>query len=393
VLLLAHKPNYPDEFNLTSLKSMFNYCYLPRDLLKTLIIKRNLILLFLAISSCNYYQEFSQPEITTTLAPKESHIRTIAILPFKNQTENEEIPTILREAVFRNMSLKGYDLIKLKQIDQRLMMASYHTKEIDIIGNYKLGRILEADALMYGTVTKCSKLFSVIYSRITISAELELVDITDSKTIWKANHEELTHSGTPPMSPFAIPEKIIESSINVRNKVIIDTAGTLARKLVKGIPERDIQEVLTDYAIEIKDVGNNKVVHYKVQPDDTLFKIARKFYGLGSMWKNIKDANDDIQSTSLKIGHDLVLPGVPVLTNINDAKLYDKDNFAKAVYKIKWGDSLYNIASELYHDGRKWPVIYEENKDEVENMNELTVGQAIIIPLSSYTNQNTPNTE
>jgi hypothetical protein len=110
------------------------------------------------------------------------------------------------------------------------------------------------------------------------------------------------------------------------------------------------------------------------------------FYGQGSMWKNIKDANDDIQSTSLKIGYDLVLPGVPVLTNINDAKLYDKDNYTKAVYKVKWGDSLYNMASELYHDGRKWPIIYEENKDEIEDMNELTVGQALIIPLNSYHN-------
>lgn len=369
-----------------NLKIMFNHFYIPRVLLKTPIIKRNLILLFLALSSCNYYQEFSQPEITTSLAPKESHIRTIAILPFNNQTENEEISTILREAVFRNMSLKGYDLIKLKQIDQRLKMASYHTKELNTVGNYKLGRILEADALMYGTVSKCSKLFSVIYSRITIEAELELVDTFDSKTIWKANHEELTHSGTPPMTPFSIPEKIFESSINVRDKVIGDTADTLAQKLVKGIPECDIQEILTDYAIEIKYVGNSKVVHYKVQPNDTLFKIARKFYGQGSMWKNIKDANDDIQSTSLKIGYDLVLPGVPVLTNINDAKLYDKDNYTKAVYKVKWGDSLYNIASELYHDGRKWPIIYEENKDEIEDMNELTVGQALIIPFSPYQN-------
>ncbi len=377
------KPIAPES---TNLKIMFIHCHIPRVLLKTPIIKRNLMLLFLAISSCNYYQEFSQPEITTSLTPKKSPIRSIAILPFNNQTDNEEISTILREAVFRNLSLKGYDLVKLKQIDHKLKMASYHTEELNTIGNYQLGRILEADALIYGTVTKCSKLFSVIYSRITIGAELELVDTFDSKTIWKANHEELTHSGIPPISPFSIPEKIIESSINVRDKVIGDTADKLAEKIVKGIPECDIQGVLADYAIEIKDVGYSKVVHYKVQPNDTLFKIARKFYGQGYMWKNIKDANDDIQSTSLKIGDDLILPGVPVLTDINDAKLYDKDNYTKAVYKLKWGDSLYDIASELYRDGRKWPVIYEENKGEIEDMNDLTVGQALIIPLSSYHN-------
>ena len=35
---------------------------------------------------------------------------------------------------------------------------------------------------------------------------------------------------------------------------------------------------------------------------DTLFKIAIKFYGHGSKWRNIKYANNEIQSTSLKIG-------------------------------------------------------------------------------------------
>ena len=128
------------------------------------------------------------------------------------------------------------------------------------------------------------------------------------------------------MSPFAIPEKIIESSINVRDKVIIDTADTLAKKLVKDIPECEIQDVLvlTGYTIEIKDVGNSKVVHYKIQPKDTLFKIARKFYGKGSMWKNIKNANDEIQDTFLRIGHDIVLPDVPVLTNMKEANYWTK---------------------------------------------------------------------
>ena len=105
------------------------------------------------------------------------------------------------------------------------------------------------------------------------------------------------------------------------------------------------------------------------------------------MWKNIKYANDEILDTSLRIGNDIVLPDVPILANINEAKLLDKESYTKAVYKVKWGDSLYNLASELYHDGRKWPIIYEENKDEIEDRNELIVGQVLIVPLNSYANQ------
>lgn len=359
----------------------FNNRYLPLIYLKKSLLKRCLIVVFLAFSSCNYYQEFSQPEITTNLVSKSTDIRTIAILPFKNQTKNEEISEVLRKAVFRNLSLKGYDLVILEIVDRKLTMASYHTDDINNIGHYKLGKILEADALIYGTVTKCSKLFSVVYSRITVGAEMEMINSFNSETIWEANHKELTHSGSPPFSPFNIPEKIFDSTINVRDKVVRETADKLAKKLANGIPEFDINKILMDYAINIKNEGSNKVVHYKVQPNDTLFKIAIQFYGQGSRWKNIKSANNEIQGTSLKIGYDLVLPDLPVLANINDARLLNTDLHAKALYKVKWGDSLYSLASELYHDGNKWPVIYEENKEEIKDRQDLTVGQALIIPL------------
>jgi len=361
----------------------FNNRYLPLIYLKKSLLKHCLIVVFLAFSSCNYYQEFSQPKITTNLASKSTDIRTIAILPFKNQTKNEEIPEVLRKAVFRNLSLKGYDLVTLEIVDQKLRMASYHTDDINNLGHYKLGKILEADALIYGTVTKCSKSYVLVYSRITVGAEMEMISSFNSKTIWEANHKELTHSGSPPFSPFNIPEKIFDSTINVRDKVVRDTADKLAKKLANGIPGLDINKILTDYAIDIKNEGNNKVVHYEVQPNDTLFKIAMQFYGQGSRWKNIKQANNEIQCTSLKIGHDLVLPDLPVLTNINDGRLLNTDHHAKALYKVKWGDSLFSMASELYHDGKKWPVIYEENKEEIKDTQDLTVGQALIIPLQS----------
>lgn len=358
---------------------------LPHTYFKLLLIRSSLLLIILALSSCNYYQEFSRPEITIFPPSKHTRIRTIAILPFKNLTDNEEVPITLRKAVFSNLSLKDYYLIKLNRIDQRLQATSYHTTDIDKIGHYKLGKLLNADALIYGTVTKCSKMYGVVYSRVSIGAEMEMVDASNSEIIWQANHVELTHSGAPPFSPFSIPEKIVDSTINIRDKVINDTADTLAKKLVEGIPEFNTKEALREFVINIKDIGNRKEVHYKVQQNDTLFKIAGKFYGDSSRWKNIKAANGKMESTSLRIGQDLVLPDVPVITNINDAGLLDKGHYKKAVYRVQWGDSFYNIASALYHDGTKWRIIYEDNKDEIKNIKDLTVGQALIIPLNSYT--------
>ena len=78
---------------------------------------------------------------------------------------------------------------------------------------------------------------------------MEMINSFNSETIWEANHKELTHSGSPPFSPFNIPEKIFDSTINVRDKVVRDTADKLAKKLANGIPEFDINKILMDYAI------------------------------------------------------------------------------------------------------------------------------------------------
>ena len=389
-----------------------------------------LLFIVFILSSCSYMQEFSIPEVTTLFSPDHNNIKTVAILPFKNLTDNEELPENLRKALFGNLILKNYDVVKLNQTDHALKMASYHTTDAEQIEYSKLADILNADALIYGTVTKCKKLFGVVYSRVDIGAELEMVDSSNSKVIWKVNHVESTHSGTPPLSPFSIPEKIIDSTVNVRDEVIVDTTVKLAKKFLESIPDCNIKNVLQpfnvvtktvrdskseivgdfnvvdadivdvdsidaeimdlkvederpkEFSINIKGVNDSKVVHYKVKPKDTLYKISKKFYGQGTNWKNIQTANNEIESSALKIGYDLVLPDIPVLTDIDEASLLNKDHFKKAVYQVKSGDSLNDIASVLYQDRNKWEIIYEHNKDELEESKDLVVGQVIIIPLT-----------
>ncbi|MDR4503559.1 MAG: LysM peptidoglycan-binding domain-containing protein [Candidatus Scalindua sp.] len=350
--------------------------------MKILSRKRNLLILMYALSSCNYVQEFSQPQITAYSPPGRNEIKTVAILPFKNLTDNDEIPAILRQSLYSNLSLLDYDLKNIKDIDNRLEMASYHPSDLEEIGHYKLGRILSTDALIYGTVTKCSKLNGIVYSRIALGAEIMMVQTSNSEIIWKANHVELTHSGTPPVSPFSIPEKIICSTINMRDKVIRDTADTLAKKFVKGIPEGNFNDSLDTCLISIKTTGNREEVHYTVKPEDTLFKIAKKFYGEGSKWKSIESVNNQINSASLRVGQDLILPDIPILRNMEDAELLHSTNHNKAVYKVKWGDSLFNIASTLYHDSDKWHLILEENQDVIKDTKEILVGQILLIPLN-----------
>jgi len=57
-------------------------------------------------------------------------------------------------------------------------------------------------------------------------------------------------------------------------------------------------------------------------------------------------------------------------------------------YKVIEGDWLVKIAEmqNVYHDYRKWPEIYEVNKDKIKNPNLIYPGWVLLIPtLENYT--------
>jgi nucleoid-associated protein YgaU len=51
-------------------------------------------------------------------------------------------------------------------------------------------------------------------------------------------------------------------------------------------------------------------------------------------------------------------------------------------YTVKPGDYLYKIAADeyVYHDGSKWPLIYEANNDIISNPNMIYPGWVLFIP-------------
>ncbi len=135
---------------------------------------------------------------------------------------------------------------------------------------------------------------------------------------------------------------------------------------------------------------------HKVQNNDNLRKIARKYYGDESRWLLIFNANQDkIQDrNSLRIGTELIIPeekatvqkikaeiktevATPPLSRIVE-QVDTKPSMRNHV--VQQGDSLYTLAVKYYGDGAKWNKIFDANRKILKDQKSLKIGQELVIP-------------
>ncbi len=106
---------------------------------------------------------------------------------------------------------------------------------------------------------------------------------------------------------------------------------------------------------------------YKVVEGDWLSKIAsmRNVYGDGAKWPWIFEANKDKINDA-----NLIFPGWILLIPTLDQ------------YTVAPGDCLWLIASYLsiYSDAKRWPEIYEANKDKIKDPDFIYPRQEFVIP-------------
>lgn len=49
-------------------------------------------------------------------------------------------------------------------------------------------------------------------------------------------------------------------------------------------------------------------------------------------------------------------------------------------YRVQCGDTLSTVAARMYHNPRKWQMIYDANRDTLGGSQKLKIGQVLIIP-------------
>ncbi|MEP9410267.1 MAG: LysM peptidoglycan-binding domain-containing protein [Candidatus Brocadia sp.] len=175
------------------------------------------------------------------------------------------------------------------------------------------------------------------------------------------------------------------------------------RESIKNINANDTKVYVTSDQEDWKDVPSSDVKKvaskgtiHKVQNNDNLRKIARKYYGDESKWLLIFNANQDKihDRNSLRIGTELIIPEEKAIIQKTNTEIKTETTTpllsrvlqvedtkpATKKHIIQQGDSLYNLAVKYYNDGAKWNKIFDANRKILKDQKSLKIGQELVIP-------------
>lgn len=224
-------------------------------------------------------------------------------------------------------------------------------------------------------------------SAITGESINETAETAQSKNIEQTKTEVINAIKTEQQS-IEKEDNVIEGTWNKSeserpiNVVISENKEVISSQGEEEFKDIDINEI---------QVSSSKLRVHKVQQNDSLYKIANKYYRDESKWLLIFNANRDKlpDRNSLKIGTELFIPEektivqstkeettIPTLMQMTEVE----DTKSSRRHTIQKGDSLYKIALQYYKDGSKWNKILEVNKEIIKNQNSLPVGAEIEIP-------------
>jgi hypothetical protein len=170
---------------------------------------------------------------------------TVAVLPFFNQAKSQLGSDEVRRGFYNHFSSLPYKSMKLYSVDNILRKAGLTDAEaINKISPKELGRILDVDAVIYGSISDFDKLFAVVYSSVSVGAEIKMYDTKTGKILWSGKHVSRIQEGGIATNPVGLIAMVVATAMNVRDIQLLRACDDLFRDMVKTIPVPAIAEAL-----------------------------------------------------------------------------------------------------------------------------------------------------
>lgn len=178
--------------------------------------------------------------------------RTVAVLPFVNQAPSQEGSEAVRRGFYNHFSSLPFKDMELYHVDNVLRKAGMEDPAvISQTSPQDLGKILNVDAVIFGTISDFEKLFAVIYSNVSVGAEIMMMDTKTGKMLWRGRHVARIHEGGISTTPVGLVATVIATAMNIRDIQLLRACDDLFRDMVQTIPTPAIADALRPPVISL----------------------------------------------------------------------------------------------------------------------------------------------
>lgn len=218
-----------------------------------------------------------------------------------------------------------------------------------------------------------------------------------SKAVWTIDLEPLTNA--PTTKPARMTERTRQARVaemeSAANKVIPNQPISLEPELGAVNPVTKQSGVEGGKVAGATETLSSQKTHV-VKTGETLYQIAKEYYGRGDKWTLIVKANPKVSPTKVRVGDKLIIPAASetVLTPASlveveksktngvktDKKVPTTTTGKKRTYKVRYGDTLQVIAHDQLGSSARWREILRLNKSLKNDPMKLRSGMTIVLP-------------
>ncbi len=146
-------------------------------------------------------------------ADSSNPIKTVAVLPLVNNSENVDGPVYVRALIAAELDKHQYAVKPLDEVDRILkdQMGVTLGKQLDMTTAQKLGEALGVDGVLYGSLDEFNHLMTGMYNEKRVRVRAKLMNCKTGQTVWR-------------------------NGIGVKNVLAVGKAGA-ATTVVKGVVE------------------------------------------------------------------------------------------------------------------------------------------------------------
>lgn len=171
--------------------------------------------------------------------------KTVAVMPFVDLSKSKEGFDTMRKGFYNHFSSLPFKDMELYRVDSTLRKAGLTDPEaISKMAPQELGKILGVDAVVFGEISNFDKLFAVMYSQVSVGAEIKMYDTKTGNFLWSGKHTVRKHEGGISVNPIGIVATVIATAMNVRDIQLLRANDDLFRDMVKTIPVPAIADML-----------------------------------------------------------------------------------------------------------------------------------------------------